>query len=268
MSKGIRANFAINQETGEAATEGLGVAVNRRFGGVAKLYGDTAYAKFQQATVVVAGLGGVGSWAAEALARSAIGHLVLIDFDHVSEGNTNRQLPALEGEFGREKVAVMAERLMRINPALRLTCHDAFLEPNNLDLFIPLGAIVLDATDALETKIALAAWSVAKQQELVMCGGVGGKRDPGCLRADDLGQAIQDPLLAKIRADLRKNHGFSRDLKKKMGIRAIYSNEPRMGKAIGGLACAGYGSAVTVTAGCGFLAAAEVLALISHRKAA
>jgi tRNA A37 threonylcarbamoyladenosine dehydratase len=267
MSKGTRVNFAAHQGVGEVAIEGTELEVNRRFGGVAKLYGDAAYQRFQQATVVVVGLGGVGSWAAEALARSAIGHLVLIDFDHISESNTNRQLPALEGEYGREKVVVMAERLMRINPALRLTCHDAFLEPDKLDLFIPLGAVVLDATDALETKIALAAWSVAKQQNLVMCGGVGGKADPSCLRADDLAQAIQDPLLAKIRADLRKNHGFSRDLKKKMGIRAIYSKEPRMGKGIGGLACAGYGSAVTVTAGCGFLATAEVLALISNRKA-
>lgn len=267
MSNGTRTNFVVNQGVGELPSADSNAAVARRFIGVAKLYGDVAYQRFQQATVVVAGLGGVGSWAAEALARSAIGHLVLIDFDHVSEGNTNRQLPALEGEFGREKVVVMAERLMRINPSLRLTCHDAFLEPDNLALLIPPGAIVLDATDALETKIALAVWSIARQQDLVMCGGVGGKTDPSCLRADDLGQAIQDPLLAKIRADLRKNHGFSRDLKKKMEIRAIYSKEPRMGKAIGGLACAGYGSAVTVTAGCGFLAAAEVLAIISHRKA-
>ena len=267
MSKGTRVNLAAHQGVGEVAIEVTELEVNRRFCGVANLYGDADYQRFQQATVVVVGLGGVGSWAAEALARSAIGHLVLIDFDHISESNTNRQLPALEGEYGREKVVVMAERLMRINPALRLTCHDAFLEPDKLDLFIPLGAVVLDATDALETKIALAAWSVAKQQNLVMCGGVGGKADPSCLRADDLAQAIQDPLLAKIRADLRKNHGFSRDLKKKMGIRAIYSKEPRMGKGIGGLACAGYGSAVTVTAGCGFLATAEVLALISNRKA-
>ena len=268
MSNGTRTNFVVNEGVSEAATTGVDSAVERRFIGVAKLYGDAAYQQFQQATVVIAGLGGVGSWAAEALARSAIGHLVLIDFDHVSESNTNRQLPALEGEFGREKVVVMAERLMRINPGLRLTCHDAFLEPDNLALLLPPSAIVLDATDALETKIALAVWSVAKQQDLIMCGGVGGKTDPSCLRADDLGLAVQDPLLAKIRADLRKNHGFSRDLKKKMEIRAIYSKEPRMGKAIGGLACAGYGSAVTVTAGCGFLAAAEVLALISRRKAA
>ena len=268
MSNGTRANVAVKRQIKAEVAVDLGVERNRRFGGVAKLYGDAAFRRFQHATVVVVGLGGVGSWAAEALARSAIGHLVLIDFDHISESNTNRQLPALEGNFGREKVIVMAERLMRINPLLRLTCHDAFLEPDNLDLLIPPEAIVLDATDAFKTKIALAAWSVAKQQDLVMCGAVGGKIDPSCLRCDDLGQAIQDPLLAKIRADLRKNHGFSRDLKKKMGILAIYSKEPQIGNSTGGLACAGYGSAVTVTAGCGFLAAAEVLTIISRKKVA
>ena len=234
----------------------------RRFGGVARLYGDAALARFQQATVVVAGLGGVGSWAAEALARSAIGHLVLIDFDHIAESNTNRQLHALDGEYGKAKVAAMAQRITLINPRIQLTCHDAFLEPDTLDALIPADAIVLDATDSVQVKIALAAWSVKNQRLLVMCGASGGKADPTQLRCDDLSRTEQDALLAKVRVGLRTDHGFSRDLKKKMGIRAVYSKEPRAGSATGGLACSGYGSAVTVTAAAGLVAAAEILSLI------
>jgi tRNA A37 threonylcarbamoyladenosine dehydratase len=239
----------------------------RRFGGVARLYGDAALAQFQQATVVVAGLGGVGSWAAEALARSAIGHLVLIDFDHIAESNTNRQLHALDGEYGKAKVDAMAQRITQINPRIRLTCHDAFLELDTLDAFIPSDAIVLDATDSVQVKIALAAWSVKNQRLLVMCGASGGKADPTQLRCDDLSRTEQDALLAKVRVGLRTDHGFSRDLKKKMGIRAVYSKEPRAGAATGGLACSGYGSAVTVTAAAGLVAAAEILSLIRMQHA-
>ena len=234
----------------------------RRFGGVARLYGDVALTLFQQATVVVAGLGGVGSWAAEALARSAIGHLVLIDFDHIAESNTNRQLHALDGEYGKAKVTAMAQRITQINPRIQLTCHDAFLEPDTLDALIPADAIVLDATDSVQVKIALAAWSVKNQRLLVMCGASGGKADPTQLLCDDLSRTEQDALLAKVRVGLRTDHGFSRDLKKKMGIRAVYSKEPRAGSATGGLACSGYGSAVTVTAAAGLVAAAEILSLI------
>ncbi len=234
----------------------------RRFGGVARLYGDAALVQFQEATVVVAGLGGVGSWAAEALARSAIGHLVLIDFDHIAESNTNRQLHALDGEYGKAKVDAMAQRITQINPQIQLTCHDAFLEPDTLDVLIPADAIVLDATDSVPVKIALAAWAVANQRLLVMCGASGGKADPTQLRCADLSRTEQDALLAKVRVGLRTDHGFSRDLKKKMGIRAVYSKEPRAGAATGGLACSGYGSAVTVTAAAGLVAAAEVLSLI------
>jgi tRNA A37 threonylcarbamoyladenosine dehydratase len=239
---------------------------NRRFGGVARLYGDAALAQFQQATVVVVGLGGVGSWAAEALARSAIGHLVLIDFDHIAESNTNRQLHALDGEYGKAKVDAMAQRITQINPQIQLTCHDAFLEPDTLDALIPKDAIVLDATDSVQVKIALAVWSVANQRLLVMCGASGGKADPTQLRCDDLSRTEQDALLAKVRVGLRTDHGFSRDLKKKMGIRAVYSKEPRAGAATGGLACSGYGSAVTVTAAAGLVAAAEILTLIRMQQ--
>ena len=236
----------------------------RRFAGVARLYGEDAYLKFTQATVVVVGLGGVGSWAAEALARSAIGHLVLIDFDHIAPSNINRQLHAMEGEFGKAKVSAMAERIRKINPDIQLTLHDAFLAEGNLADLIPRGAYVLDACDDVPAKVALAAYCKESQIGLVICGGAGGKVNPSAVSVADLAKTVQDSLLAKIRAELRKNHSFSRDLKQAMGIRAVYSQEPKLGGGSGGLACSGYGSAVSVTATFGFVAAAEILTLIAN----
>lgn len=235
----------------------------RRFGGVARLYGPELRERFRGATVVVAGLGGVGSWAAEALARTGIGHLVLVDFDHIAQSNTNRQLHALEGQYGKSKVAAMTERIFQIHPEIQLTPHDEFLTPENLEALIPKDAFVLDATDSVQTKIALAVWAHHNQRALVMCGAAGGKTDPTAVRCDDLSRTEQDALLAKVRQSLRQDHGFSRNLKKKIGIRAIYSQEPRAGAASGGLACSGYGSTVMVTAACGLAAAAEILNLIA-----
>ena len=235
----------------------------RRFGGVSRLYGPELRARFQNATVVVAGLGGVGSWAAEALARTGIGHLVLVDFDHIAESNTNRQIHAIEGQYGMAKVAAMTQRILQISPQIQLTSHDAFLEPENLDQLIPKDAFVLDATDSVQTKIALAVWARQNERSLVMCGAAGGKADPTSVRCDDLSRTEQDALLAKVRQGLRQDHGFSRNLKHKIGIRAIYSHEPRAGASTGGLACSGYGSTVMVTAACGLAAAAEILNLIA-----
>jgi tRNA A37 threonylcarbamoyladenosine dehydratase len=236
---------------------------SRRFGGVSRLYGSELRARFQQATVVVAGLGGVGSWAAEALARTGIGHLVLVDFDHIAESNTNRQLHALEGQYGKAKVQAMGERMMQINPDIQLTICDEFLEPGKIDAVVPENALVLDATDSVQTKIALVIWATQQNRSLVMCGAAGGKTDPTSVRCDDLSRTEQDALLAKVRQGLRQDHGFSRNLKKKIGVRAIYSHEPRAGSSSGGLACSGYGSTVMVTAACGFAAAAEILNLIA-----
>jgi tRNA A37 threonylcarbamoyladenosine dehydratase len=236
---------------------------DRRFGGVARLYGPELRERFLKASVVVAGLGGVGSWAAEALARTGIGQLVLVDFDHIAESNTNRQLHALEGAYGKAKVEAMAGRIRLINPEINLIVHDEFLEPENLDRIIPETAFVLDATDSVQTKIALAVWANKSERALVMCGAAGGKSDPTSVRCDDLSRTEQDALLAKVRQGLRQDHGFSRNLKKKIGIRAIYSHEPRAGVASGGLACSGYGSTVMVTAACGLAAAAEILNLIA-----
>ena len=141
-----------------------------------------------------------------------------------------------------------------------------YFESENLDTLIPKNAIVLDATDSVQTKIALAVWANKYERALVMCGAAGGKSDPTSVRCDDLSRTEQDALLAKVRQGLRQDHSFSRNLKRKIGIRAIYSHEPRAGATSGGLACSGYGSTVMVTAACGLAAAAEVLNLIAAQQ--
>jgi tRNA A37 threonylcarbamoyladenosine dehydratase len=262
---------------------------NRRFAGVARLYGEPGLRAFEKAHVLVAGLGGVGSWAVEALARSGIGELTLVDFDHIAVSNINRQLHAIEDNFGKSKSEAMAERVRQINPSIKLSVIDEFLTPDNLDEHLRKNAenpyfVVLDATDDVKMKIALAAYCEARdeigraratQQQgdkksttiaLVICGGAGGKLDPSRIKAADLAKTTQDPVLSKIRHALRKEYGFSSDPKKKLGITAIYSDEPRQGVASGGLSCAGYGSAVTVTATFGFVAAAEVLKLLQKQQ--
>ena len=261
---------------------------NRRFAGVARLYGEPGLRAFEKAHVLIAGLGGVGSWAAEALARSGIGELTLMDFDHIALSNVNRQLHAIEDNFGKSKSEAMAERVRQINPLIKLNVIDEFLTSDNLDTHLHKNAenpyfVVLDATDDVKMKIALAAYCEARDEigrarktqqsnqksstiALIICGGAGGKLDPSRIKAADLAKTTQDPVLSKIRYALRKEYGFSSDPKKKWGITAIYSDESRQGVASGGLSCAGYGSAVTVTATFGFVAAAEVLKLLQKQQ--
>jgi tRNA threonylcarbamoyladenosine dehydratase len=268
----------INQDTNQ----------NRRFAGVARLYGEPGLQVFEKAHVLVAGLGGVGSWAVEALTRSGIGELTLMDFDHIALSNVNRQLHAIEDNFGKSKSEAMAERVRQINPNIKLNVIDEFLTPDNLDAHLHKNAenryfVVLDATDDVKMKIALAAYCEARDDigrarnveqsdrksstiTLVICGGAGGKLDPSRIKAADLAKTTQDPVLSKVRYALRKEYGFSSDPKKRLGITAIYSDEPRQGVASGGLSCAGYGSAVTVTATFGFVAAAEVLKLLQKQQ--
>jgi|APCry1669190770_1035315.scaffolds.fasta_scaffold16786_2 tRNA A37 threonylcarbamoyladenosine dehydratase len=241
--------------------------LERRLGGVARLYGEQAYEIFKQAHVVVVGLGGVGSWAAEALVRSAIGEITLIDFDHISLSNTNRQLQALDGEFGKSKIEVMAQRLQRINPELKIHLIDDFLKPENMDQYLPPDAAILDAADDVSTKQALAVWCRSHDAILTMSGGAGGKVDPGKIEVADLANATHDAMLAKIRAHLRSQHGFEKDPKRKMRIRVVYSSESKVGQSDGRLSCSGYGSTVMVTATFGLFAAAETLKqmMASHK---
>lgn len=251
---------------------------SRRFGGVARLYGDDGLARLRDAHVAVIGIGGVGSWVAEALARSAVGRLTLIDLDNVAESNANRQVHALDGNFGKPKVTAMAERILAINPACRLTLIEDFVALDNLDAMLGGGFDwVVDAIDSVRVKTALIAWCVAHAQRLITVGGAGGQLDPTRIRIDDLTRTIQDPLLAKVRAQLRKQHGFVRGPKAKFNVPAVYSDEPLQypeaacapiegANAVAGpqgLNCAGFGSSVCVTATFGMAAAAYVLKRIA-----
>ncbi|HVE10455.1 MAG TPA: tRNA cyclic N6-threonylcarbamoyladenosine(37) synthase TcdA [Paraburkholderia sp.] len=259
----------------------------RRFGGVARLYGPAALAAFEGAHVAVIGIGGVGSWAVEALARSAIGKLTLIDLDNVAESNTNRQIHALDGNYGKAKVEAMAERIALIDPQCDVRVIEDFIEPDNFAAVLGGGFdYVIDAIDSVRTKTALIAWCVEHRQPLITVGGAGGQLDPTRIRIDDLAQTIQDPLLSKVRAQLRKQHGFPRGPKAKFKVNAVYSDEPliypeaaacdidaeaeHLATSPGhagpvGLNCAGFGSSVCVTASFGLAAVAHVLREIARR---
>ena len=244
--------------------------LERRFGGVRRLYGSDALQRFQSAHVAVIGIGGVGSWAAEALARSAIGRLTLIDLDMVAESNVNRQIHALDGAFGKAKTDAMAERLRAINPACVVDTIEDFVSPENLsNLLIGDFDFIIDAIDQVRTKVALIAWCVEHDRPLVTAGSAGGQVDPTRIGVSDLALTVQDPLLARVRAQLRKDYGFTRKPKKKFGVPAVFSTEP-VGRPVtadgcdtlsarSGLACAGYGSSVCVTAPFGFFASAVAL---------
>jgi tRNA threonylcarbamoyladenosine dehydratase len=246
---------------------------SRRFGGIARLYGDTALEQLAAAHVCVVGIGGVGSWVAEALARSGIGRLTLIDLDHVAESNLNRQIHALEETIGQAKVLAMRDRIARINPSCAVTTVEEFVTPENVGVLLPRCAALVDAIDQVRAKAALIAHCRASAVPVVTTGGAGGKADPALIRVDDLSRTSQDPLAAKLRATLRRDFGFPRDPKKTFGIDCVYSLErihrPEAAACdvdepgLRGLSCAGYGSSVCVTAGFGFAAASRVLALLA-----
>lgn len=258
--------------------------LERRFGGLRRLHGASANDKLAAAHFAVAGIGGVGSWTAEALARSGVGELTLIDLDHIAPSNVNRQVHALDATFGQAKVSAMAERIRQIHPACRLTLVDDFVEPGNIALTLPARyTAIIDATDQVKAKLAMILHARTHGMPLVVCGGAGGKTDPLALRAGDLAQATHDALLARIRNELRRHHGYPRAgraggkaLKRipKMGVRALWVDQPVRLPAMPddacevpaiqpgapqGLSCAGYGSIVTVTAAMGLAAAHEAL---------
>jgi len=242
----------------------------RRFAGTQRLYGGAALQRFQAAHVCVVGIGGVGSWAAEALARSAVGQITLIDLDMVAESNVNRQIHALGDAFGIAKTSAMAERIRAINPACRVSEIEDFVTPDNLEQMLGQGIdYVIDAIDQARVKAAMIAWCRSHGIPMVTAGGAGGQLDPTRIEIGDLAQTVQDPLLAKVRALLRKEYGFAREAKKKFGVPAVFSSEPLRypengvacdaAPAGGGLNCAGYGSSVCVTASFGLFAASEAL---------
>lgn len=262
----------MSESTGEA---------DRRFGGVARLYGDAAANRIRAAHVVVIGIGGVGSWAAEALARCGVGRLTLIDMDHIAESNVNRQVHALGSTLGASKIEVMAARIADISPEIRVDLIDDFVTSDNAQAMVtPLADVVIDAIDAPRAKAAVIALCVARAQPIIVCGAAGGRVDPLALRRADLTEVRGDPLVASVRARLRREHGFTREKAKRFGVEAIWSPSPpgASGHAVGvegegeasnapgaPLACSGYGSTVMVTAAMGLAAAAWAVEAMLRR---
>lgn len=233
----------------------------RRFGGLDRLYGEGARAALHRRRVAVVGVGGVGSWAVEALARSGVGNLTLIDFDNVAVSNINRQIQALDSTLGLAKVHALHARIRDIGPACKVTVIEEFLTQENMGQLIPPGAFdaVIDACDEAKVKAALIAHARFNKIKLVVCGAAGGKRDPLKLRRDDLARATHDALLARIRNLLKKSLNIQPRKNGKFGVTCVYLEEPSQRGAActtDDLNCSGYGSAVTVTASMGFTAAA------------
>jgi tRNA A37 threonylcarbamoyladenosine dehydratase len=232
----------------------------RRFGGLDRLYGEGARLALHRSHVAVVGVGGVGSWAVEALARSGVGHITLIDFDQVAMSNVNRQIHALDSTLGLAKVHALERRIRDINSACRVTAIEEFLTRDNAAQLVPPGSFdaVIDACDNARAKATLIAHARANNIWLVVCGAAGGKGNPLHLRQADLGRTAQDALLARVRKLLRQEFNCRSGNSGKYGIPCIYSEEPS-GRgdscAAQDLNCAGYGSVVTVTASMGFAAA-------------
>ncbi|MGB6220692.1 tRNA threonylcarbamoyladenosine dehydratase [Haloferula sp.] len=258
------------------------MSASERLSGIARLYGNAAFERFQDSTVLIVGIGGVGSWAAESLARSGIGHLILVDPDDLCVTNTNRQVHAQEGTYGRPKTGAMTERLRAINPEIRITEYQAFLSEKNVaEILDAAPDAIVDAIDSVRAKCHLLAASHQRRIPIISSGAAGGRRDPTQIRVLDLAYSGRDTLLAAVRRKLRDQHGFPKAPMgtdaKPFGIEAIFSNEPalyptcdggvsheRPGDQPAGLRCdAGYGSVTHVTASFGFIAAGRVLEWLS-----
>ena len=255
-----------------------------RFGGIDRLYGSGALARLRVSHVVVVGIGGVGSWAVEALARSGIGKLTLIDADDLCVSNTNRQLPALDGQYGRAKIEVMAERCRAINPHMALDLHPQFLTPSNLDAL--LGApvdLVLDACDSFRSKVEMIAYCRRRKQPIITVGSAGGRSDVTQIRVRDLSRTEHDAMLSLIRKKLRGEFNFPKNHDRYFGVPAVYSLEnvrypqadgsvcgvrPQLGKDEAlKLDCgAGLGAATHVTGAFAFAAVGKVMELLLKQK--
>jgi tRNA A37 threonylcarbamoyladenosine dehydratase len=249
------------------------MTTDRRFGGIERLFGLEGARRIMQAHVAVVGLGGVGSWAAESLARSGVGNLTLIDFDQVSESNINRQIHATSVSIGKSKVDAMRERIHAFHPECQVICVDSFVEPDNWPGILTTGVdAVLDACDQVSAKLVMSAWSLLNDRHFVSVGAAGGKRHAHLASVADLAEVTHDPLLAKLRYLLRKEHGAARD-GKKMGVTCVFSPEavapPDASCSVSGdgsLNCHGYGSLVTVTATFGQCAAGYILNKLATAK--
>ncbi len=260
-------------------------AYQNRFGGIGRLYGQKALAKFADSHVVVIGIGGVGTWAAEALARSGIGTLTLIDLDDICVTNTNRQIHALSATIGDSKVAVMAQRIREINPECQVNEVEDFITVDNLAAHLKGAALggdidyVVDCIDAVKQKAALIAWCKRQKIKIVTVGGAGGQTDPTQIQLTDLAKTYQDPLLAKVRNILRREYNFSKNVQRRFAVDAVFSSEQLVYPQADGSVCnskasadgtmrmdcaSGFGAVTMVTGTFGFVAASRVLARLAQ----
>jgi tRNA threonylcarbamoyladenosine dehydratase len=248
-----------------------------RFSGVGRLFGTRAMSRLNAAHVAVVGVGGVGSWTVEGLVRSGVGRLTLVDLDDVCVTNVNRQLPAMDGQIGRPKVAVLAERARAINPAVQVREVPEFFTAANADHLLSSDLdVVVDAIDDVRNKALLIAACVRRGLHCVTVGGAGGKRDATLIRVGDLGESAGDDLLRLVRKKLRREHSFAAGEHVRFGVRCVYSaehpvypwadgtcsTEPEPGSDTRLNCASGFGTAVFVTAPFGFAAAQEAVNLI------
>ena len=258
--------------------------LRERFAGVDRLYGAGTVQRLARARVAVVGLGGVGSWAVEAFARSAVGHLALIDADDLCLSNTSRQLPALAGQYGRNKAQAMAERCRAINPLVEAVAVESFLTPSNLESLLGGGYdLVLDACDSFRTKVEAIAWCRRRKLPIVTVGSAGGRTDPTQVRVRDLSRTEHDAMLSLIRRKLRGEFNFPKNHDRYFGVSAVYSLEnvryPQADGSVCGirppldrdaalkLDCgAGLGAATHVTGAFAFAAVARSLELLLKPK--
>ncbi len=245
-----------------------------RFAGLRRLYGERAFALLPQLHFAVIGIGGVGSWAVEALARSAVGRLTLVDYDTIEVGNVNRQIHALTETLGRKKTSVMAERVAQINPAAEVSVIDDYLNMDNLEAILGRGYdYVIDAIDSIKFKAALIHHCRRHRIPVITTGGAGGLTDPARVQVADLSRTHHDPLASKVRARLRDRYGFTRNPRRSFGVECVFSSQQLLYPTPDGgvshrkpgihgvsLDCRfGYGTSVAVTATFGFTAAGRAL---------
>ncbi|MFO8027130.1 MAG: tRNA threonylcarbamoyladenosine dehydratase [Opitutales bacterium] len=249
-----------------------------RFSAMGRLYGVEGLARIREAHICVIGLGGVGSWGVEALARSGIGGLTLVDMDEVCLSNMNRQIHAMDGAIGQTKASALAGRVQKISPECKVACEESFFTESTMDrLLAPEYDYIIDAIDATKHKCLLIAEARKRGLRLITCGGAGGCIDPSRIKIQDLARTINDPLLLQVRKKLRRDYGFPKLSRQKFKIDCVYSDEPPVyPQADGSVACerepgtdyrlncdAGFGSATFVTGTVGFFLAAEVVKRIA-----
>ncbi|WBF65372.1 MAG: ThiF family adenylyltransferase [Candidatus Kinetoplastibacterium crithidii] len=261
--------------------ENIDVNLTRRFSGVVRLYNEKLFDFFRNSHVAVIGVGGVGSWAVEALARTGVGNITMVDLDNISESNINRQIHALSSTIGKTKIFTMAERILEINPSCHIVCKEEFITSDNINSILSDEYnIIIDCIDQVASKLAIVFFSMSKKIPLLLCGAAGGKTDPFSLKYGDISLAKYDSLLSSLRYKIRKDSRFLNLLKnscssnrfpRKFGLNAlwfeqhtVYPNNCSKTDFQHGLACSGYGSIVTSTASMGFAASSIAISIIEE----